>query len=391
MRKIVFINENGGFGAGVERYVYNTATLLRKNGYEICGVFERKTDNAEEYLKAFDSHYFFSDTTPDKLVSDLKNNGYEVALVHKVSDHILLKKMIESNIRIITFIYDHDYYCPRKNKRLPVINENCTRSFDKLVCSVCCFSCSGKKDQTLDIIRKSRQYIVMSEFMGENLRKNGFKSKRIVKLYPWIEIPENNDIETPENSITEILFSGRLIKEKGIDLLIKAISLVKSPFTLRIVGRGDELKKIEKLVASLGIREKVIFEGWQRDISAFYKKADIVVLPSRWQEPFGLGGIEAFAYGKPVVAFNVGGLGEWVVNERNGYLAVPGDIKEMSAKIEDLIINKEKRKHLGRNARKFIEENFIKEIFVHNFNKIFDIVYVRDIRSRGIVKDSIAG
>ena len=120
----------------------------------------------------------------------------------------------------------------------------------------------------------------------------------------------------------EILYVGRLNKIKGIDILIKSISKIRSntQIHLSIVGDGGIRSELEKLCCDLAINDIVTFYGKQMDVECFFSKAQIFVYPSMWQEVFGISIVEAMSYGLLCVANSVGGIPEIIKNDKNGYL-----------------------------------------------------------------------
>lgn len=158
-----------------------------------------------------------------------------------------------------------------------------------------------------------------------------------MKAFPYLDIQKTSVIYNGisekilalgQNSETivpkkiEILYIGRLVKTKGVHLLLEAAAQLQNtyPIHLTIVGDGDERKALEAQTDELNIRKVVSFEGMQRDKDAFYRKASIFVYPSVWQEVFGISIVEAMAYGIPCVANRVGGIPEIIRDNENGYL-----------------------------------------------------------------------
>jgi glycosyltransferase involved in cell wall biosynthesis len=168
-----------------------------------------------------------------------------------------------------------------------------------------------------------------------------------------------------------LLYVGRIVPEKGLDKLIKAMPLILSKFPtakLLIIGpkgdfsgeRSQYFSYISHMIKSLKIENSVIYLGSlpSHELVGAYSAADVCIVPSIWNEPFGLVVLEAMACSKPVVAFNVGGIPEIISNGVDGFLVPRGDVKELASKILFLLEHPEIRIEMGRNARKKVEREF---------------------------------
>jgi Glycosyltransferase len=136
----------------------------------------------------------------------------------------------------------------------------------------------------------------------------------------------NGILPADENS--DVIFAGRLIKEKNVDILIKAIPYVKEKIPdvkCCIIGDGPERDKLEKLVQELDIQNNVEFKGFMKDYNdliSYMKSSKVFVLPST-REGFGIVVIEANACGLPVVVVNhkMNAASELIVNNKNGIIS----------------------------------------------------------------------
>jgi glycosyltransferase involved in cell wall biosynthesis len=110
----------------------------------------------------------------------------------------------------------------------------------------------------------------------------------------------------------DIVFMGRLIPEKGCDVLLKALGQLKSRGirpTLTVIGDGPERKALEELTANLGLQEQVKFLGTLREgRGETVARHRVMVVPSTWSEPFGVVALEGIASGCAIVASSLGGL-----------------------------------------------------------------------------------
>ena len=103
---------------------------------------------------------------------------------------------------------------------------------------------------------------------------------------------------------------------------------------------------------------RVTYAGYRTDVHSIYASSDIVVVPSQWDEPFGLINIEAGVAGKPVVATRVGGIPEIIEHGINGFLVARDDLDGLCHYVSQLIENKQLRSGMGRRARDIVERKF---------------------------------
>lgn len=164
-----------------------------------------------------------------------------------------------------------------------------------------------------------------------------------------------------------LLFVGRIDKEKNIDVLIKAAALIKDQidFHITIVGQGKEKTNLKKLAANLGIMSRITFTGFlpEKDLPNMYTTADIFVMPSI-AELQSLVTMEAMASSLPVIAANAVALPHLVHDNKNGFLFNPGDEKELAAKLTILLKDKKMREKMGDESLKIIKEHDIKKTVV---------------------------
>ena len=98
----------------------------------------------------------------------------------------------------------------------------------------------------------------------------------------------------------------------------------------------------------------------------------MVVVPSVWPEPFGIVGIEAMAYGKPVIAFDVGGISEWLEDGKTGFIIKLRDEAALAEKLNLLLQNPNLALRMGTQARESVEKRFVPDIHVERLLSIFN-------------------
>jgi glycosyltransferase involved in cell wall biosynthesis len=157
-----------------------------------------------------------------------------------------------------------------------------------------------------------------------------------------------------------LLFVGRLVPYKGVDVLIRA--LAATPGQLVIVGDGPLRASLQQLASTCGVASRVRFAGAVPDseVLALYHACDLFVLPSVTRaEAFGMVQLEAMACGKPVISTDLPSGVPWVnQHDESGLIVPPGDIEALRAAIERLSVDTDLRERLGIGARRRVEAEF---------------------------------
>lgn len=174
-----------------------------------------------------------------------------------------------------------------------------------------------------------------------------------------------------------LITAGRLIHTKGFDLLIRAFAMcaeVHPQWCLRIVGGdGDQKDALESLANTLGIADRVAFGGKSTNIVEEFVKADLFVLPSRY-EGFPNTLLEAMACGLPVIAADCpSGPRDMVQHGVNGLLVPPENVDALAAALDELMSDAGKRVSLGNHALD-VRERFSLEKIMEEWNAIIEKV-----------------
>lgn len=160
-----------------------------------------------------------------------------------------------------------------------------------------------------------------------------------------------------------LLCFGRVAPEKGFDVALRALARLAPThpgLTLEIVGEGSALADLQALARQLGVDERVEFTGRVEPdaVPAAVDGATLVLVPSRWQEGFGLVALQAHQRGRPVVASRVGGLPEVVADGRTGVLVDPDDSVALAGAVARLLADPPGTRAMGDAARRRAEEVF---------------------------------
>lgn len=162
-----------------------------------------------------------------------------------------------------------------------------------------------------------------------------------------------------------VSFVGQIRKIKGLeDFITMAKRINGDDVRFLIAGECRDKKtfgdtySVEELHSLISHDGRIRYCGYLDQVEDIYRSSDIVVMPSRWQEPFGLVCIEAGAAGLPVVATRVGGLTEVIEDGVTGLFAEAGNIPELASQVQRLADNAALRSDMGRAARFRVEREF---------------------------------
>ena len=152
-----------------------------------------------------------------------------------------------------------------------------------------------------------------------------------------------------------VAFAGRLVAEKGLDLLLRATALVPDA-RLEVVGDGPMLSTYRDLVGELGLSLRVSFLGSQPfdGVAAAYSRASVVCVPSLWDEPFGFVAAEAMAMQRPLVVTPSGALSELCADGR-GFVAGDRTATALASSLTEALSDEEERARRAASARRFAE------------------------------------
>jgi glycosyltransferase involved in cell wall biosynthesis len=204
--------------------------------------------------------------------------------------------------------------------------------------------------------RQVDRYIAVSQATGDGNRFSNRHGSQFVVIPNFL--PDDFDAGKKENHpLTEnlppdgfLLFAGDLSRDKGVHVLIEAYDMLRKAPPLVLIGRRTDTTP-EHLPENV-----FMFNSWPHAaVLGAWERSSIAIAPSIWAEPFGIVVIEAMAAAKPVIASNIGGLVDIVVDGETGLLVAPGSASELCGAIEHLLQNPDLRMQMGQSGLKRVE------------------------------------
>jgi glycosyltransferase involved in cell wall biosynthesis len=243
--------------------------------------------------------------------------------VHGVVNPAVLEWAAEHSA--VVTVQDHRLFCPGRGK-LTLQGQVCRTALGEDTCRGC-FEDEGYFRETLvltrerlDAVARCPALAVLSSYMKDELVAAGVKADRIHVVPPFVHGLRPASPDGPPC----VLFAGRLVEAKGVRDAIAAWQRAQIDLPLAFAGTGPLRAELE--AAGFEVT------GWldRTRMSAALARARALLLPSRWQEPFGIAGLEALHCGVPVVAWDSGGVREW----HPGPLPAWGDVEGLAAELQ---------------------------------------------------------
>lgn len=354
---ILFVHEKVGWFGGVEQNVADAAALRSRGHACFLAHGGQEARDVGGYAALFDGVagcHEVGDSAGASFSDVVSRFRPDVLYFHKVP---AVRSFLDCGARMVRMVHDHDLTCPRSHKYFMATGRVCTVAAgwhcmldgaflarDRSAPLGVRFVDVGARLRELGDNRALHAVIVASRFMRDQLVGNGFSSDRVRVVAPAVRIGGER---LPASEAREVLYVGQLIRGKGVDLLLQAAARLRGEFRLTVIGDGNARASLEVQAARLDVPAR--FVGWvpQAELSSWYQRARVTVVPSRWPEPYGLVGLEAMSFARPVVAFNVGGIADWLVDGETGFLVPEQDVSLFAAAVQRLLDDPERASRMG--------------------------------------------
>jgi glycosyltransferase involved in cell wall biosynthesis len=291
----------------------------------------------------------------------------DVALLH-LFDALPGIRLLERTVPTIRFVHTAWPYCPAGSRWLPRANRPCESEVGLRCLAVdreegCLVTLSGEPFGLRNSIRRlldmgfQRSFFkgatliaANSSYTDREVRRFAGPTPRIIVLPPPVPrsaLPDQDPVPG------RLLVAGRLTRAKGVQDAIRAIASVPRAH-LHVAGDGPYRASLEALVDELGLRSRVSFLGWldKAGIESEMRAAQVIVFPSCWPETFGQVGVQAAFCGRPVVAYDAGGVRDWLTAE-SGVLVPVGSVDGLADAVASLIADPARCRTLGERGHAF--------------------------------------
>lgn len=293
-----------------------------------------------------------------KLIADFKPDIIHLHNIYHQLSPSILDVARAAKIPVVMHLHDYKLICP--NYQLFAHGQICEACKPNNYCACVrkrCFKNSFFKSLLASLemtihhrwlkiyARSVNAFIAPSAFMKAKVVEFGWPAEKIqVILNPFSSVLKNVTGEAPTSDY--LLYFGRLSPEKGLKTLIEAAALTSS--ALKFAGVGPEENNLRQLADNKKVNAEFLGFKEGRELKEIILGAKAVVLPSIWYENMPLSLLEALSLGKPVLASEIGGMPEMIINGSNGWLFKPGDAQDLAAKIK--LLAAADYEHLQQNA-----------------------------------------
>jgi glycosyltransferase involved in cell wall biosynthesis len=238
----------------------------------------------------------------------------------------------------------------------------------------------SEKKREIALNQKFRRMVVVTTYMRDELIQNGFDPQRIEIHAPVPRMGDPN-LRSDFGGRNLIIYAGQIIRGKGVDVLIESLALLDVKFECVILGDGNQKAFCEELTKKLGLTDRVHFKGFipQEELKGYYRECSVVALSSVWPEPIATIGLEVMRYALPVVAFDAGGIKDWLIDGLNGYLVPWMDRAQFAARLRQLLLDKPLARKLGENGLKLVSERYDFNQYIKDLEDMFGRV-IRESR-----------
>lgn len=379
--RILWLTRTAQFLGGAEHYIAQVAASIEELGFHNSLFYRAGTWIDPTFVRVFAQSFPLLD-----FQSQVRDAAPDLIFLHQPPNDDVWRQLIHANVPVAHFVHDHSLFCLRRYKYTSIGHRTCRKTTSRRACYPCIGFVERRRDGGLPItfrrlgplLEKQSAYqtfpaiITGSRYMRDHVCAHGFLPERVHHIPMFVRRPGSSPLTA--RSSDSMLFVGALIRGKGLDLLLRALTELPSGIKLVVVGEGHQADTYHRLTESLGLSARVKFHGKMEpsSLSLMYRKATAVVVPSREPETFGLVGPEALLHGTPVVASDVGGTSDWLRHGQTGLSFKSGSVTGLAAAIRAVLERPEDALEMAETGREFCAENFVRELHISRLTSLFE-------------------
>lgn len=390
--RILHVNYTFGVVGGTETYMINLIRDLAERGYHSEVAAER--DDTDGTIAPF---HELPETITAKKRWWLRHGLRFRAIVRQAKPDLIYihNTMNGELVRLATrlrpairYVHDHTAFCPGLNK-LYADGSLCDRAMgdwciEKYRIGGCfCFRHPteelvryhlGRTLRAFENHRRLKKVIVASGYMEDEMTRAGYPADGLVVNPYYTTLPdETASTEAPDEPPLLLTLCRLSHPDKGVMELLDAIRAIDVPFRARIVGTGDHGDMMKARATELGLDDRLEFAGFVPHERALkmMREARVIAFPSMWNEPFGIVGLEAMAREKPVVAFDIGGVREWLTDGATGTIVPRGDTAAYAAAISRYLTDPALAAAHGAAGPDRVRERFVRDRHLDALEQVF--------------------
>lgn len=396
MSTILNVSQNHYIRGGSDRYFFTLAELLEKHGHQVIPFTAASPENEPtEWERYFPRGADFVHPGAGDLLRFLYSRDAVKSMRRLLADteielahfHIYYGKLTASILGVlekagiprIQTLHEYKLTCPvYSHLSNDVICETCAgKHFWRALPKRCNRGSLARTalsvmesyvSRALGSVEKMDHFISVSHFLRKKMIAHGIPEDKISTVHNFVDV---SDIAPNYDAGGYILYFGRVHRSKGILTLVEAAAPLKE-VPLYIVGDGEAMPEIQRIVAEKRC-DHIQLLGFKQgdDLRDLILNSICTVLPSEWYENCPMSVLESYAYGKPVIGADIGGIPELIVDGTDGFLVPSGGTAALRERLLWMSENKAEAAEMGRVGREKMETAFNADIHYERIMNVY--------------------
>ena len=395
-RTILNVSQNYHVRGGSDRYFFTLAELLQKHGHRVVPFTAASPNNeSSEWENYFPRgadfehpgagdllRFLYSHDAVKSIRQLLKDTDLDLAHFHIYYGKLtasILEVLKRDGIPLIQTLHEYKLTCPvyshLSNDEIceacegkhfwRALPKRCNRgSLARTALSVT----ESYISRMLGAVKKFDHFISVSHFLRKKMISHGIPEDKISTVHNFVDV---SDITPNFSEGDYILYFGRVHRSKGILTLIEAaVPLTDVP--IYIVGDGEAIPEVQQIIEKNGCKHIHLLGFKQGDeLRELIQNSICTVLPSEWYENCPMSVLESYAYGKPVIGADIGGIPELIVDGVDGCLVPSGEQEPLRDRLLWMSEHKDDAAEMGRIGRYKMETEFNADIHYERIMNVY--------------------